>query len=539
MLDVWHSLVEMDAPPSLCPMESVQIAEGTVAHQIRWDALQFALPDNWFWCGTCNNWFPRNVLGVCPSFRCDGRLSPSTPGVALRDHHYRCFYLDGKPVPLTAREHTAQLSPEQATRYQEAFQEGHARTEPAQINVLSCSTTFELGVDLGELEAVFLRDVPPSPANYQQRAGRAGRGVGTAAFVVTFALNRSHDAHFFQQPEALIAGNIRPPRITLSSDIILQRHINAVVLSKFTRDYQSKHGQEIRSIGDFFDVRDQLEETPCFLLERDIESTVNDLQTQLHELVASCVGEEGAPQYLDGLARSVMRDVTSARDYYLGELGALADILQDKILQRNQLESEGRDAGPLAGFISYLQKRIRGLRGTDWAVFFSGRNVLPRYAFPIYNVNLATRDPSLKLERDLRIALSEYVPGAEIIADGKLWRSEAIQMPPNRALPMKFYARCPQCWHVERSLDPKQLFATDGHLCPVCGHDGRTPRRTTRFYVVPTYGFSTDLPTGGGSIDFSRPHKIRSSRTLFVPQPDAPGQARQAIGNPLGIGFQQ
>ena len=70
--------------------------------------------------------------------------------------------------PLRIKEHTAQLSKDQQKNYQQAFID-------KKINALSCSTTFEMGVDLGDLETVYLRDVPPSPANYVQRAGRAGR----------------------------------------------------------------------------------------------------------------------------------------------------------------------------------------------------------------------------------------------------------------------------------------------------------------------------------------------------------------------------
>ena len=118
---------------------------------------------------------------------------------------------DYRPIPLCAREHTAQLRPKVAAAYQRAFQEGHHDDE-GQINVLSSSTTFELGVDLGDLEALFLRDMPPSPTNYQQRAGRS---AGRAAFVVTFAMHRSHDQHFFAAPERMVAGSVRPPRISL------------------------------------------------------------------------------------------------------------------------------------------------------------------------------------------------------------------------------------------------------------------------------------------------------------------------------------
>ena len=151
--------------------------------QLRWEALSFQSGKEWSVCNRCRQWSAFNALGICPSFRCIGRLQRSDPDVQLSGHHYRrTFSLPHEgPIPLVAKEHTAQLSPKLAADYQIAFQDGH-HPDIGQINVLSSSTTFELGVDLGDLEAVFLRNVPPSPANYQQRAGRAGRGIGSAAF---------------------------------------------------------------------------------------------------------------------------------------------------------------------------------------------------------------------------------------------------------------------------------------------------------------------------------------------------------------------
>ena len=158
-------------------LRRVEVAPGVVGHQLRWESLCFATKGPWYFCSGCQQWAAYNVLGVCPSFRCDGRLEQANPQCRLADNHYRrIFSADGdRPVPLR-REHTAQLGAKLATEYQIAFQDGHfADADPGQINVLSSSTTFELGVDLGDLEAVFLRNMPPSPANYQQRAGRAGR----------------------------------------------------------------------------------------------------------------------------------------------------------------------------------------------------------------------------------------------------------------------------------------------------------------------------------------------------------------------------
>mgnify|MGYP002508402301 CR=1 FL=1 len=88
--------------------------------------------------------------------------------------------------PLHIKEHTAQLGREEQQKYQEMFVN-------KEINALSCSTTFEMGVDVGDLETVYLRNMPPSPANYVQRAGRAGRGKNAAAFSLTYAKLSSHD----------------------------------------------------------------------------------------------------------------------------------------------------------------------------------------------------------------------------------------------------------------------------------------------------------------------------------------------------------
>ena len=106
-------------------------------------------------------------------------------------------YTNILPLTMATHEHTAQLTTDRAAEVQKLFTEGD-------VNILSCSTTFELGVDVGELETVFMRNVPPTAANYIQRAGRAGRRTSTAAFVLTFAQRRSHDFAHYMDPLQII-----------------------------------------------------------------------------------------------------------------------------------------------------------------------------------------------------------------------------------------------------------------------------------------------------------------------------------------------
>jgi len=526
---IWTSLVESVRPV----FKSKQLAAGHVGWQLKWEDLGFSVRGPWFVCPKCNQWSPFNVLKVCPSFRCDGLLEPADPDERLAAHHYRRSYANRaeNPVPLTAREHTAQLAPKLATAYQKAFQDGYHADE-GQINVLSCSTTFELGVDLGELEAVYLRNVPPSPANYQQRAGRAGRGVGSAAFVVTFAMARSHDEHFFATPEAMVDGRIGPPRISLGNELIARRHIQAVLLADFVHRWDQARGEDIRTVGQLFAACDGSGPTPLDTFLEGVDKAIERNAWSLADLIPP-----GLPSsYLKDLDSTVREAVSESRSYFGQEVQMYQDALDEALSRRNEFELAKKydKARGIASFVVFLQQRIEALHRQDWVSFFSDRGVLPGYAFPIYNVTLVTTNSELKLERDLRIALSEYAPGAAIVAKGRLWRSIGIRMPPkNNALERKHYAICPRCWHVERHLNKDEVFR-DGD-CPVCGHDGRKPQRRKHQYIVPSFGFTTDLQTQGEDLAFDHPVRIPASRVLFVPQKDAAEPVRASLGGVGGL----
>lgn len=126
---------------------------------------------------------------------------------------------------LNSKEHTAQISNEDRKEREEKFRNG-------EINLLCCSPTMELGIDISSLNFVHLRNVPPSPANYAQRAGRAGRS-GQFALIYTFCgKNSEHDQHFFNKPEDMVAGIVEPPKFDLYNEDLLLTHLHAIALSK-------------------------------------------------------------------------------------------------------------------------------------------------------------------------------------------------------------------------------------------------------------------------------------------------------------------
>ncbi|MEU6555045.1 DEAD/DEAH box helicase [Streptomyces sp. NPDC046915] len=184
----------------------------------------------------------------CPRYRCKGVLRPPQDDVTMsvtstagsfggsrerdyRNDYYRRLYLTGGTFRVVTAEHTGMLTRPQRERVERAFRDGTHYTDP---NVLSCTPTLELGIDIGDLSAVLLGSLPKGPANYVQRAGRAGRRTGNA-LVVAFGGRRARDLYYLDEPGEMIAGDIVPPGCYLSAVEILRRQYTAHLLDLAAR----------------------------------------------------------------------------------------------------------------------------------------------------------------------------------------------------------------------------------------------------------------------------------------------------------------
>jgi Lhr-like helicase len=152
----------------------------------------------WYYCKKCKKLTRFNIEHVCPNCYSVNTLEECNPDEYFASNYYRRQYINKKIEKLVYKEHTAQLSSELGKERQNEFKN-------KKINYLSCSTTFEMGIDIGSLENVLLRNVPPSPANYIQRAGRAGRAQDSSAFVLTYCSPSSHDYTFFENPLKMVS----------------------------------------------------------------------------------------------------------------------------------------------------------------------------------------------------------------------------------------------------------------------------------------------------------------------------------------------
>ena len=350
----------------------------------------------WYVCDKCGRLTLRNVRGVCPQYRCSGTLSPVDIGEKLESNHYARLYASGDlPRRMRAEEHTAQLKPGAAAQSQTDFQSGR-------INVLSCSTTFELGVDLGDLEVVLMKNMPPSPANYVQRAGRAGRRTDTAAMVVTYALDRPHDSFHYRHPERMINGHISPPHFDLNNEQIVLRHVYAVALADFWRG----HTDCIQAVGDFFLERDD-GHTGIDLFRDYLRTKPARTKTSLARIVPEKMQEMLGIESWGWVERLLGRGELAG--YVPGsesgsEPGHLTAAYEEFKADMEALRTRYDELAEKRSRVDYLSNLMNTIRRRYLINFLSSRNVLPRYGFPVDVVTLDTRlsdyaDDSIELQR--------------------------------------------------------------------------------------------------------------------------------------------
>jgi Lhr-like helicase len=173
-------------------------------------------------CGTCGAVQPFRRVGS-PCMRCHGTLTAWRDGEVRESRTVRRI-LEPHTQPLVAREHTAQVPQAERADLESWFKQPPTESP---VNVLACSPTLEMGIDVGGLDAVVLRNVPPRPDNYAQRGGRAGRRT-RVGLVVGYTRNTPHDQYFFDKPEEMIAGEVPAPLVPLNNRDIILRHLASV-----------------------------------------------------------------------------------------------------------------------------------------------------------------------------------------------------------------------------------------------------------------------------------------------------------------------
>lgn len=324
-------------------------------------------------------------------------------------------------------EHSAQQSAGRLQSYEKMFKEG-------KVNVLNCSTTMEMGVDIGGISAVVMNNVPPHPANYLQRAGRAGRSQESRAISYTLCKNNPHDTQVFNNPAWPFVTKIPAPQISLNSERLVQRHVNSLLLSIYLKEVIGTTQKEKTSLNlQWFFEDDGL--STCERFKAWLGQQTDSQKKNVVSIIKGTALEPMQVEVVMDRTSQVISDLESSWLYTLKRLNAQLDKAQRgspfEFRIRQELSRHRKE---------YLLKEL------------AAKAFLPGYGFPtdvvsLNNSNLTDykrdknkpendkfgREDNISQlrglpTRNLSVAIREYAPGAELVIDGRVFKSAGISL---------------------------------------------------------------------------------------------------------------
>ncbi|WP_035295387.1 DEAD/DEAH box helicase [Brevibacillus thermoruber] len=449
----------------------------------------------WYQCKTCTYLSPVKLGQWCVNCGSE-QLETIDPNVSdyirarkgfLRDNVVLAVQGIGHPKHIAAEEHTAQLSQRDTgvvfattEKYELRFQDVMIDDQDGPIDVLSCTTTMEVGIDIGSLVAVGLRNVPPQRENYQQRAGRAGRRGSAVSTVITYAQGGPHDSHYFHHPDEIVAGTPRHPMVKTDNSKIAKRHVHAYLFQTFFheaidegRATEQKGNKSLFAVlgaaSDFFN-NDANNGLTLKEFERWVFRRLIDHGGDLTERIVEWL-PEGVSSDLHAWVKKVAIDLLEKLRFLATNI-SIPQGDEEDIKTNEEENTESVDLGD---------------NRDELLSFLFDHGLLPSYAFPtnLCSFIIEETEPikggfkvvvKERPQQSIDKALSEYAPGRLIVVDKVTYRSggitanSALPTDPDRAAPLfreklQPHVTCRRCTFVQdMEIDPQELST-----CPICG----------------------------------------------------------------------
>ena len=423
--------------------------------------------------------------------------------------YYGRLYDTGDMVRINAREHTGLLSRSVRESLEQDFkrkwlgQTEDTKRKAWDANVLSCTPTLEMGIDIGDLDTVALCSIPPSEAAFQQRVGRAGRKDGNA-LILTVANARPHDLYFYADPLAMVSGRIHPPKIFLNASAVLERQLIAFCMDSWVKTLNDpgavpqyvgpcliglRKKSDSHRLDDFtgkcltrfpFNFLYYVQDHLTVLLQEfeEMFGTSLDASTkgELETFAKGNGSEEGIPFQVVMLRKFTERKA---------EVDALREQLLALIKYRDELKSRPQDVSheeelqKIEQEQKGLQHLISDIKKQNLFGFLSDAGLLPNYAFPEEGMVLKTiftrkekmeegagrprrvKSLTASYSRSASSAIGEFAPDNTFYADGHKMNIDQIDV---KSAELERWRLCPNCSHAEPEASLKNKTE-----CPVCG----------------------------------------------------------------------
>ncbi|MBC6448079.1 DEAD/DEAH box helicase [Actinokineospora sp. HBU206404] len=373
---------------------------------------------------------------------------------------------------LRAKEHTAQVNSDERMKREDAFRAGD-------LPVLFCSPTMELGIDIASLNAVGLRNVPPTPANYAQRAGRAGRS-GQPALVTTYcATGNAHDQYYFRHRDQMVGGSVAPPKLDLVNEDLLRSHVHAMWLAETELVMDKSIANVVDTGREGYPIHDSVRSHIDNVIARErAERRARLVLAELSDELAE------TSWWHDEWVRRVVTSAPHVFDQALERWRELYRVALSEQREQNSIvldHSSGHDARNKASLRRReAENQLRLLRNddTDFQTdfysyrYFAAEGFLPGYSFPRLPLRAyvpgrrgVPRDAEF-IHRPRFIAISEFGPGALIYHEGSRYQVNQVQLGPTEdgqtGLDTRAARRCEACGYLHENE-----MGTD--VCESCG----------------------------------------------------------------------
>ncbi len=405
--------------------------------------------------------------------------------------HYRIL----SPFSIfLAGEHSAQQQSSVLEHYEKEFNQGH-------LNILSCSTTMEMGVDLKGISAVVMNSVPPKPANYQQRAGRAGRRGESKALALTFCTPNPVGINAWRNPKWPLEHKTEIPDVKLTSPQIIQRHINAFLFEVFTRD---TGGMKVKDrVCDFFAGQNSGYDRFCEFLQ-----VLCSHRNGTSEL------EEGYERLVKGTCLSD-QTLIEAIDKSLAQIQSLRATYDDRLIALKEAQKTAEENSAKAAYIA-IGGKIKKFEETHLLGHLAEMNFLPSAGIPTGLVefdNICEDNKEYSGEKkklptqNLRQAISMYAPGKQVVINEWCYQSSGIALKSKFEESKRHIIQC--CKHCHYS---QIVYGTPLTTCPVCKSNDMVGLKGPAEDGVDSPAFTEVVEPAGFSVDWRGGRK--PTRTL-------------------------